>query len=186
MHDLKVIAYNSNIFSTFFFLRKYFCSLNLAIQSSATSLVYTMSFVGAWIFPFLMLLWTKINYFTMNGLHLFIFRWNHTQTIFYFIALHRYIFTVDAVNETEKEEEENFKFISGCRASNCGDKLHSKENTYSEMWTNKSSPPECGVINPWPFPRLKLFTIPVSIGFANALADLQMKNSKWLQKIFFY
>lgn len=31
-------------------------------------------------------------------------------------------------------------------------------------------------MNPWPLSRLKLFTIPVSMGLANALAELQIKN----------
>lgn len=46
--------------------------------------------------------------------------------------------------------------------------------TYSEMWTNMSSPPLRGVINPWPLPRLKLFTRPVSIGLASARAELKI------------
>jgi len=42
----------------------------------------------------------------------------------------------------------------------------------SEICTNKSSPPERGVMKPCPLLRLKLFTTPVSIGFAKALADV--------------
>lgn len=42
----------------------------------------------------------------------------------------------------------------------------------SEIWTKRSSPPECGTTNPCPLARLKDFTIPVSIGFSRALADV--------------
>lgn len=51
-------------------------------------------------------------------------------------------------------------------------KCRAKMVTHSEICTNKSSVPLCGVINPCPLPRLKLFTMPVSMGLASARAEL--------------
>lgn len=149
----------------------------------------------AWRFPSCVNLGCQVGDLYVNCLIFFILWWNRAHSVNYLISWQRNIFAFNAVwkerkiNEHEKITQRKGKCdgkkssfnVKGKALFTAHDehginKLMLWENkTYSEMCTKISSPPSFGVMNPWPFERQKLFTVPWIKGFRIARSHLYGK-----------